>query len=179
MHRKIDSSRRGPKKLPSRAFDERHLAMQGSCRAIAHCMPSSCVSCKKTLHAGFFAMRDALRFPRARAVDPASAFLLSLRVRGPSKVAVVLSEDFFSRAAGARETWARSVQNGGAKEIKPMLGRSCALRDFAHSESFNFASCKKRFYVEKLKEKNCLAREHFLKGDSPLIRQQSLIREGL
>ena len=195
MHKKWTRRVAGQKKLPSRAFVTLMLHLttmsattsatwqcRGVARAIAHCMPSSCVSCKKTLHAGFFLPCEIFarcRFPRARAADAASAFLLSLRVRGPSKVAVVLSEDFFSRAAGARETWARSVQNGGAKEIKPMLGRSCALRDFAHSEFFNFASCKQRFYVEKLEEKSCLIREHFFRGDSPLIRQQSLIREGL
>ena len=184
MHKKWTRRVAGQKKLPSRAFVTLMLHLttmsattsatwqcRGVARAIAHCMPSSCVSCKKTFHAGFFALRDlcALRFPRARAVDPASAFLLSLRVRGPSKVAVVLSEDFLAVQRGPAKRGREACRTGGAKDIKPMLGRSCALRDFAHSESLNFASCKKRFYVEKLEEKSCLIREHFFRGDSPLM----------
>ena len=170
----------GKKAVPSWPdHDERHLAMQGSCSAIAHCMPSSCVSCKESLTCRFFLPCEIFarcRFPRARAADAASAFPLSLRVRGPKRPS---SSPRTNRAAGPAKRGREACRTGGAKDIKPMLGRSCALRDFAHSESLNFASCKKRFYVEKLEEKSCLIREHFFRGDSPLIRQQSLIREHL
>ena len=144
-------------------------------RCVAHCFRHS-YPAKKPYMQVSFAMRDlcARRFPRARAADPASAFLLlSLRVRGPSQVAVVLSESdiygarrlqFFTQAVqrGPAKRGREPCRTEGAKEIKFMLGRSCAWRDFAHSESFNFASCKRHIYVRKLEEKNCLIRERFL-----------------
>ena len=171
MHKKWTRRVAGQKKLPSRAFVTLMLHLttmsattsatwqcRGVARAIAHCMPSSCVSCKKNLPCRFFCHARSLRAeisPSARRGSSVRFSPLVARARPLSSGRRPLRERhirrtqttmfYASRATGARETGARTVQNGGGKGNQTYVGQIMCVARFRKQRIFQFCQLQKTF----------------------------------
>ena len=160
MHKNIDSSRRGPKKTTKPRLrhldatpdhdarhDERHLAMQGSCTS--DCTLHAFVMCilQKNLPCRFFCPARSLRAeisPSARRGSSVRFSPLVARARplcGPRP----LRGFFYKPCSGARETGARSVQNGGGKGNQTYVGQIMCVARFRAQRIFQFCQLQTTF----------------------------------